>query len=501
MRGYGFILTLLVLVGCTSTENELKPEYFNIGDEQFVLSNIISTRAQIYNVDSRDGFMSLTLKDRVIAINTQTFPYVYLDNSGNWTVDGEMVFEKIQSHSKEDLDFPLLSISTDGFLLINGIKSQFNWPPALLETISSNDKWIWAVARRGSYICFYCDDDKIIVPIADHPNYIIPDYFFDHVVEKERKTDDIVKDLLPEEQLGYVFFTDAHWGANQKHSPAIIKHVVDYTTIEHVLFGGDANTSWTDTPQGTITILNQFREAFSFLGSRLYCLFGNHDDNSTGQANVKEKHLTEEQVFTCLQSQMTDAHYGDYYNFYFDDTKSKTRFICLDTGRFYESAFLSKINKTARFVVESLSQVPNGWHVIVASHIWLQLTSFETGEAIESPVMRPIIEILENYNLRKKSSYSNQGETIDYNFSNSKATVEYCIGGHIHADAFVMSKKGIPLITIACDGQQEVAGSVPHQTGTVNEQCVTIVTNDYKQRKVNILHIGRGSDISFDMWN
>lgn len=494
-------LVLFVLVGCKTTEDEQKSEFLNFGEEQLALSNIINERVQIYNVDFKDGFLSLTLKNHIFSIDTHTFPYVCQDMNGNWTINGEVVSGNILSRSKGDSSFPVLSISPDGFLLVNGIKSHFNWNSTLVETISSNDKWIWALAQIDSYLCIYYGDENIRIPIVDSPSHIIPYYFFDLVVEKERKAENIVEDLLPEEQLSYVFFTDAHWGANQKHSPAIIKHIVDYTTINHVLFGGDANTSRTDTPQGTITILNQFSEAFSFLGSRLYCLFGNHDDNSTGQSNFIEKHLTEEQVFTCLQSQMTDVHFGDYYNFYFDEPKSKTRFICLDTGRFYEPAFLGKMNKTARFVIESLSQVPDGWHVIVASHIWLQLTSFETGEAIESPVIRPIIEILENYNLRTKSSYSNHGETIEYDFSNSKATVEYCIGGHIHADAYVTSQKGIPLITIACDGEQEVAGNVPHRFGTVSEQCVTIVTNDYKQRKVNILHIGRGNDISFDMWN
>lgn len=342
-----------------------------------------------------------------------------------------------------------------------------------------------------------CSDDFSTVESSD---LIVPDYFINHVTEKEMQWRDNVKMIPAEDKLSYIFFTDAHWGRNQKHSPAIIKHIVDYTSIKYVLFGGDANTGSTETVQGTLNIGYQFHDAFSFLGSKLYCLFGNHDDNSTGQPSMTERHLTEEQVYDFLQSQMTNAHYWDYYNFYFDDPVSKTRFICLDTGRLFESSLRASILKTARFVIEALSVVPDGWHIVAASHIWTSLKSFETGEMKESPVVRPIIEILENYNFREKSSFKYSGETLDYDFTHAGATIEYCIGGHTHSDGVVMSKYGLPLIIVTCDGQQEVAGGAPYQTGTINEQCVTIVVNNYKEREVQILHIGRGNDVTIPMW-
>lgn len=343
-----------------------------------------------------------------------------------------------------------------------------------------------------------CSDDFSTVESSD---LIVPDYFINHVTEKEMQWRDNVKMIPAEDKLSYIFFTDAHWGNNQKHSPAIIKHIVDYTSIKYVLFGGDANTSRTETVQGTLNIGYQFHDAFSFLGSKLYCLFGNHDDNSTGQPSMTERHLTEEQVYDFLQSQMTNAHYWDYYNFYFDDPVSKTRFICLDTGRLFESSLRASILKTARFVIEALSVVPDGWHIVAASHIWANLKSIETGEMKESPYVRPIIEILENYNLRNKSFFKYGGETLDYDFTHSGATIEYCIGGHTHSDGVVMSKNGLPLIIVTCDGQQEVAGGAPYQTGTINEQCVTIIVNNYKEREVQILHIGRGNDVTIPMWD
>ena len=260
------------------------------------------------------------------------------------------------------------------------------------------------------------------------------------------------------------------------------------------------STSFTDTPQGTLDIGFQFHQAFSFLGPKLFCVFGNHDDNSTGQATSFERHLTEDQVYAFLQSQMTNVHYWDYYNFYYDDLNSKTRFLCMDTGRFYEASLRGKLTKTAKFAIESLMEVPNGWHIVAASHIWCNLRNYDTGETAESVYIRPIIEVLENYNLRKKGSFTYNGETLEYDFSNVGAVVEYCIGGHTHGDAVVPSRKGLPLIIVTCDAQQEVAGGAPYDTGTVNEQCVTIVLNDYQNKEVNILHVGRGEDLKTKMW-
>lgn len=489
------------LVSCSKTTIDVN-EIHVFGEEQLALSQLVNSRVQVYNVEYSKGKLSIALKDSIIKIDSEVFPFIYTNDQGHWIVNGEVLPNKISTNSIGDNSFPVLSISKDGFLCVDGQITNFSWPAKSIETISSTSGWIWAIVLDNSYLCLYRSHyDNAFIPVVNTQNHIVPDYFFELLVEKELKAEEIANSILPNQQLSYIFFTDAHWGSNQKHSPAIIKHIVDYTPITQVLFGGDANTSSTETIQGTISIGNQFHEAFKFLGSHFYCLYGNHDDNSTGQTELTDRHLSEEQVYAFLQSQMTDVHYWDYYNFYYDDPASMTRFICMDTGRFYNSAFRGAIAKTAKFAIESLSEVPNGWHIVAASHIWANLKDFYTGETQESVYIRPIMEILENYNLRKKALFSYNGESIEYDFSTAGANVEYCIGGHNHCDAVVTSKNGIPIIIVTCDAQQEVAGGAPYQTGTINEQCVTIVVNDYQNREVNILHIGRGDDVKVNMWD
>ena len=491
----------LVFVFAECTEANIDNiELVGSGNEQEVISKILNSRAQILSVDYSDSILTFKYQNGSIRVETKLIPFVSLNEQNYWTVNGEVMPNKASKDSYGKDIFPLLKIASDGHLLVDGQKSLFYWNATSRKFISDNSSRIWAISKVDSYLCFYSADDTTIFPIADSPNYVIPDYFFNLVVQKELQVEEYIKEIPDESRMSYVFFTDAHWGRNQKHSPAIIKHIVDYSPIYQVLFGGDANTSHTKNIQETIDIGNQFHDAFSFLGSKLYCLFGNHDDNSTGQPSLTERHLSEEQVYAYLQSQMTNVHYWDYYNFFYDDSISKTRFICMDTGRLHVKAFRGATIKTAKFVIECLSAVPDGWHIVAASHIWANLKSFETGEMQESTYVRPIIDILENYNMRKKSSFKYGGETIDYDFTHAGATIEYCIGGHTHSDGVVMSEKGLPLIIVTCDGQQEVAGGAPYKTGTVDEQCVTIVVNNYRDRKVQIYHIGRGNDTSVSMW-
>ncbi len=491
-RGCFLLLALFFLLpSCQETDIDI----YNGEVLQEKLSQIIKSREQVYDIVSIDNRLKIILKKDSITIDTRIIPYLSLDNEGYWTINRERIIFNHTVDSDGSIDFPSLGINPNGTIVVNDSNTD-----VIIKRPSNGQ--IYAVGCSGSFICLYrSDDSKTIVPIINTVEHIVPDYIFKQLVDKEILSEKLEKRLSKEECLRYVFFTDVHWGKNQKHSPAIIKHIIDYSKIPYVLFGGDVITSRTETTQEALEIGFQFYNAFSFLGSKLYCLFGNHDDNSTGQASSKERHLTEEQVYSFLQSQSEDlVHYWDYYNYYFDDISSKTRFICLDTGRLYEWTLRSSTFKTGKFLIECLASVPEGWHIVAASHIWHKLTDIDAGVAIEAPFIRPIIEILENYNLRTRSVFSFRGNNIEYDFSSCNATVEYCIGGHIHADRVIMSEKGIPLISVTCDGQQEVVGGVPYKTGTINEQCVTIVVNDYIDREVHIYHIGRGDDVSVKMW-
>ena len=487
---------LLLLILALSLFPFFSCEKDNVYDEdsplfQEAIYESVSGRSVIESFKINKKKYNISFSDKgLYEINKKRIPI--LEAFGSiWLVNGEKTDLKVGPAAREKDVFPDLAlrqnrIECDEICIWDSFKGDLTGSPCL-----------FAVALYGEYVAFFFSSgDRYVTPIVNDPFYRMPAYFVDHVVEKERQLERLIE--AADSASFYAFFTDAHWGRNKKHSPAILKHIVDYTPVEMVFFGGDALTYRYDTQEEAYSVGMTFQEAYSFLNGDLYCVIGNHDDNSADQADSKNLHLTEEQVYSIFQSKMQGVEYESYYNYYLDDPETKTRFICLDTGRYYIKQFRSFTFQTAEFLASALQSVPDNWHIAMVSHIWCNLVDLDSGECKESAYVRPIIGLLENYNDRKSGTFVYGQQEFAYDFSGAAAKVEYCIGGHTHADAIVMSEGGIPLITLTSDAILQVAGT-PAQEGTVTEQCVGLVLADYKNGKLHLIHVGRGNDVVIDL--
>lgn len=390
--------------------------------------------------------------------------------------------------------YPRVSIDNDESIIINGIHLDWKFDKEYISAIEKLGKCVIAIGEIDhSIVLYYLDGRQSVIPLETDPFYHIPSYFQDQLVCKEEMAEAVIAES-DGNSCSFVFFTDAHWGNNQKHSPALIKHILDFSIIPWAMFGGDAITTHCETAKEGYRIGLDFQKSFSPLGSKLYCVFGNHDDNSDGQPDKTERHLSDEQVFSYLQSQMRDVQYWDFYNYTFDDIASKTRFICLDTGRLYLKEFRFHIIKTVQFLVEALNGIPKDWHVVLVSHIWGGLTTQgNIRVGIIAPYMKPIIKVLDDYNARRNGKFNYEGKTVEYDFSGAEGHIEYCIGGHTHNDDIHYSEGGIPIVIITTDSQQTINGEKATK-GTIEEQSVSIVVTDYSTGSLFIYRIGRGND-------
>ena len=439
---------------------------------------------------SKNKYVISFSDDGLYEINRKQIPILEVAGS-LWQVNGEKTNVKVDPAVPAKDVFPELTVRQRQIACGETcIWDSFQGDP-------SSSPCLFSVALCGEYAAFYFSSgERFVIPIIGDRFYRMPDYFVDHVVEKERRFENLL--AATEGASFYAFFTDAHWGRNKKHSPAIIRHLVDYTPIEKVFFGGDALTYRYDTQEEAYSVGTTFQEAYSFLNGKLYSVIGNHDDNSADQADSKYLHLTEEQVYSIFQSKMQGVVYGSYYNYYFDEAETKTRYICLDTGRYYIKQFRTYTFQTARFLADALQAVPDGWHIAMVSHIWCNLVDLESGQCKESTYVRPIIGLLEAYNAREAGTFVYDQQEFAYDFSGAAAKVEYCIGGHTHADAVILSQGGIPLITLTSDAMLQVAGT-PAEEGTITEQCVGLVLADYANGKLHLIHVGRGKDTVVDL--
>lgn len=344
-------------------------------------------------------------------------------------------------------------------------------------------------------LLFACsvEQNPQIQVFPDEPE--VPSYYRSHIKEKEAKINYAIQ-FAEGNCASFIFFTDAHWGSNQKNSPALINHIVHSTPIQDVVFGGDVITTYFDDPKDAMALGKEFQRAFDTLDCNMYYLYGNHDNNSDCNPNLLSRHLSEDQVYDYLQSKMGPCIYGGYFNFFFDRELSKTRFICLDTGRFYYSRFRNKTLDTVAFVVNALNTTPEGWYIVMVSHIWTELKKNKDGvkEAFIPAFHHTFLDLFDAYNNRSVGNYIRDGSSVSYDFSNAKSRIICCIGGHNHIDALLYSPMGIPVIINTTDSQQTVKG-VMATKGTIDEQSVSAYVVDYLHSELRCIRIGRGSDL------
>ncbi len=317
----------------------------------------------------------------------------------------------------------------------------------------------------------------------------IPNYFVEQLEDKEDRINNAIQST-DGSYAALIFFTDVHWGYNQKNSPALINHLYHFTPVDDVVFGGDVITTSFDDPQDAIALGKEFRLAFDSIGCNMYYLYGNHDNNSDGHPTEVERHLSDEQVYDYLQKGMGDCIYGGYFNFYFDRPEGKTRFLCLDTGRYYYSQLRGNTIETVKFLVNALNETPSGWRIILLSHLWAHL---DYGEPYLSSYMKTIIRVLDDFNAGKKGVFRYAGDSVQYDFSGASSRIICCIGGHCHLDATMFSDGGIPIILTTAD--RRVIGGKTSVIGTIEEQAVSVFVFDYVSASIKMFRVGRGNDI------
>ena len=470
-----------------------KPSYKP--QDQSVLMDGLRDRRQIANMTDYNGVCTISFHDGPTAhILESCFPLVQTYDGLVWSLNGKKTDIPVQMDENGNLHLPELKPGASHWLLDG---KEISVPTESYHKFHDKSTTIHltglVVFQDRLYV--HTSDGTIAAhDIIKDSFYKVPDYWFDHLVEKEREAEAAIEDA-DGNSCSFVFFTDAHWGRNVKKSPALIRHIHEFTPVTDVLFGGDVITVFYSNPETALKEGLKFQEAFRFLGTDFHCLFGNHDDNSAGSPSNRTLHLSEEQVFSYLQSQMTDVVYGNYYNFYYDKPESKTRIICLDTGRYNLGIFHDHLPETVSFAIEALSSVPADWHIIIASHIWCTSKKQADGTYKQSLMAfaNPILRVLDAYNSRMAGVYLYKTRQIPYDFTKAEGRVEFCIGGHTHGNFTTSSEGGIPVVIVISDSFQ------PPERNTTKEQSVTLVVVDYKNRKLSLSVIGYGTDRIIDL--
>lgn len=294
---------------------------------------------------------------------------------------------------------------------------------------------------------------------------ILPDYYTDYMpgkIEAVQNLDAIIGDHGD----SLVFVTDQHWPVNTKNSPGMIRQILAETSVTKVINGGDIIVN-NDTQEEALSILRAYRDAMH--GTNMISIMGNHDDNSSGNADYPEAHLTDGQYYGTMLKRMenhidTD---GKIY-FCFDNESMKIRYI-VPSINFVEGGVQSA------WLQEKLTEKGEGWTVLVLMH-YLYGSTVGTLHTIGQRVINTI-----------NSVYSQMG-----------AVLIGILAGHTHVDSVATeSVNGYQLITTTCDSYARQVGDLERTAGTVTEQAFDVVHIDTTARKVHMTRFGAGADREF----
>lgn len=289
----------------------------------------------------------------------------------------------------------------------------------------------------------------------------------------------------------FVFITDEHMQQNAMKSNLLIENIRKETGIDTVIQGGDIITIETNKA-AVYKDLSKYVSYLENTGCKVYSAIGNHEFNNPNASSdpaALDIMLTLEEVAASLYS-------GNTYNScvfnasnmaYYTDSRN-TRVFFLPCN-YASGIYIAPV----KWILAQLAEVPDGYHVIVVSHVIAEWNSDMSQSTINAR-LQALINGLDA--VKAKQVYTYDGTTYDY--SNTDILPVCVIGGHAHVDYNWMSTGGIPIIMTTSDSGEQESGGLTRTKYTTNEQAFDVVTADYTARKLYLTRIGAGQNREFD---
>ena len=373
----------------------------------------------------------------------------------------------------------------------DGVETQTGWMNTGHAYIPADyeDRIVNLEQRNTQLIKDVTDHEKRLDMLENNTDDVgIPDYWID---ELETKADAIQQAMesAGRNKSAFLWYTDIHRTAgNSKMSPMLLNYLYKNTPMNKVNFGGDIIGDPATLTHNDVISAYEWRAMIKGLPNH-HSVIGNHDNLHKGRNDSDVSKLV--YSFLIAPEESTDMVMGGDLYYYIDNPCEKTRYLYLDSGR------KSLDDNETKFIIDSLTSVPDSWHIIVISHIWFQYNSASTPTVGSiNASMQKALDLFDAYNARQSGSVTMVNTTHSYDFTNCGGKVEFCIGGHIHVDYDITSTGGIPVILTASDVNQDRS---PNETedsgtiGTISESAVFGIITNYNNNKITVVGVGRGT--------
>ncbi|MGL4690319.1 MAG: metallophosphoesterase family protein [Leuconostoc mesenteroides] len=326
------------------------------------------------------------------------------------------------------------------------------------------------------------------------PGYYHEDNYIDN------KIDVINQNTQVQTGVSFAYFTDSHWGDNANQQGKLLDYISQQTSINQIFFGGDIPQAYGINSK-LKDATNLYQKIVKSTKYPVYSVHGNHDltikTSSTSDQGLTENQLKQYDVLNRSNELKINGVLNKNY-YYLDNPVQKVRFIILDDWSGIDTSI-------AHGVKAGITQDEIDWLLNVAldvdGYTFVILTHAPSDEQI--PVYVPTNKILQQVliaiNNKQKFEWNEDNITASVDFSDTTNYVALHLSGHNHQDASHINNNVLSVSTI-CDAlyNDDPNYTEQRQKGSINEQCIDVVSVDTTNRTIKMCRIGAGDDRSFN---
>lgn len=292
----------------------------------------------------------------------------------------------------------------------------------------------------------------------------IPDYWQSHMDEKVAEINALNEELGSSADT-FVFLPDTHFPNNSGHSTALIRYILENTSVKKVFLGGDI----IEGNQGNavdVELLRSLRKEYS--GIQIFPVRGNHDAH---ESNITDNQFWDAFHGNCMSyCEMTDKMY-----YYYDNKAQKIRYIFADSvwgyGKYAGSAYMTS-NEQVKWIQDRITELDADWTALVVKHHVWDWNTLGTLNA-EGTIIK---------------------NALDAIYDTAKCKIAGVYAGHAHHDHLMTTDKGYIIVTTKGDNIQ-ISG---WKKGGLKEQCFDVVSFNPSTGTFKTIRIGtNGSNREF----
>lgn len=281
----------------------------------------------------------------------------------------------------------------------------------------------------------------------------------------------------------FVFISDIHVDGNANNSPALIRKIIDNTSIDKVFLNGDY-IQQEHTKALALDKINSTINRYTYHNAKTFRVVGNHEYNTNGSdAEAPELDWDELYYPIIKPNENIIIRQSNGLGYIYINEAQKIKYMI---GTYNKAGGMDLAS--IRFLLNHIADTPADYTLVFMNHGGLNPNgSYQSG-------FDTIVEVCDA--IRNKTTWSWAYNTFD--FSNVTYTVSCILVGHQHKDFYKVTDSGLPIIAITTDAYQyNEDGEVTRALHGLSEQAFDVVTINSTAKTIKLTRIGGGSSRSF----